>query len=84
MLDESIDYRLQRTDYREQITEYRLQRTDNRVQSTENRLQRTDYRVQSTKQIANQFSLAGEGVAATQSLTREWKKEEKQKVESRK
>ena len=30
------------------------------------------------------FSLAGEGVAATQSMTREWKQEEKQKVERKK
>jgi len=34
--------------------------------------------------LARKFSLFGEGEAATQSMTREWKKEEKQKVERKK
>ncbi|MBQ3623389.1 MAG: hypothetical protein IJA04_06760 [Bacteroidaceae bacterium] len=38
----------------------------------------------STHQTFVKFSLAGEGVAATKSMTREWKRVEKQKVESRK
>ena len=34
--------------------------------------------------LARKFSLAGEGVAATQSMTREWKQAGKQKVERKK
>ncbi len=51
-----IEYREQRTEYRElstehgeQRTEYREQRTENRVQSTEHREQSTENRVQRTE-----------------------------------
>ncbi len=74
---------------------YTKYRRGRRVQSTENRANQLTSlifgcaRCKNSSELgfyslARKFSLAGEGVAATQSMTREWKKEEKQKVERKK